>query len=140
MKEARVNPGKWTDWDHAYDAFQKYLDHADRILDIPPEKRSRQWGDAITDHFVINYHRVIGKDEWKELKFTELRKQLNDLRDKYPGLSEAPIIAEDQSIRRKSHVHMECPGCCTRSNPVARPIGWTWLCGWFPRKTRLLRA
>ena len=27
MKEARANPGKWTDWDHAYDALQKYLDH-----------------------------------------------------------------------------------------------------------------
>jgi hypothetical protein len=106
MKEARANPGKWTDWDHAYDAFQKYLDHSDRILDIPPEKRSPQWGDAITDHFVINYHRVIGKDEWKELKFTDLRKQLNDLKEKYPGLSEAPVIAEDPSIRRKSNVHI----------------------------------
>ncbi|HTM50877.1 MAG TPA: PSD1 and planctomycete cytochrome C domain-containing protein [Bryobacteraceae bacterium] len=106
MKEARANPGKWTDWDHAYDAFQKYLDHADRILDVPVEKRSQKWADSITDHFVINYHRVIGKDEWKELKFTELRKKLNELSDQYPALSEAPVISEDPSIVRKSHVHI----------------------------------
>ncbi|MEX2260935.1 MAG: PSD1 and planctomycete cytochrome C domain-containing protein [Bryobacteraceae bacterium] len=106
MKEARANPGRWTDWDHAYDALQKYLDHADRILNLPVEKRSRKWTDAITDHFVINYHRVIGKDEWKELKFTDLRKQLNELKDSYPRLSEAPIIAEDPAIRRKSNIHL----------------------------------
>ncbi|MEO7652754.1 MAG: PSD1 and planctomycete cytochrome C domain-containing protein [Bryobacteraceae bacterium] len=106
MKEARANPGKWTDWDHAYDAFQKYTDHSDRIVDIPMEKRSRKWGDALTDHFVINYHRVIPKDEWKALKFTELRKQLDELKEQYPALSEAPIIAEDPSIRRKTNIHI----------------------------------
>ena len=79
---------------------------SDRIIDIPPEKRSRQWADAMTDHFVINYHRIIPKDEWKALKFTELRKQLDELKDQYPALSHAPIIAEDPSIRRKSNVHM----------------------------------
>lgn len=104
MKEARANPGKWTDWDHAYDAFQKYLDNADRILDVPIEKRSQKWADSITDHFLINYHRVIGKDEWKQLNFAELRKQLSGLRDQNPALSEAPIIAEDPSIRRTSHI------------------------------------
>ena len=41
--------------------FQKYLDNADRILDVPLEKRSQKWADAIVDHFVINYHRVISK-------------------------------------------------------------------------------
>lgn len=106
MKEARANPGKWTDWDHAYDAFQKYLDHADRILDTPVEKRSQKWQDSITDHFVINYHRVIDKEQWKSLKFVELRKKLNELREQYPALSEAPIIAENPASQRISHIHI----------------------------------
>jgi mono/diheme cytochrome c family protein len=106
MKEARANPGKWTDWDHAYDALQKYLDLSDRMIDIPIEKRPRRWADAMTDHFIINYHRVIPKDEWKALKFTELRKQLDELREQYPDLSGAPTIGEDPSIRRKSNVHL----------------------------------
>lgn len=119
MKEARVNPGKWTDWDHAYDAFQKYLDHADRILDIPPDKRSQKWGDAIIDHFVINYHRVISKELWKELKFPDLRKKLNALRDSYPALSEAPIISEIPTIRRTSHIHLR--GDWRRKGPQVEP-------------------
>ena len=119
MKEARANPGKWTDWDHAYDALQKYLDLSDRIIDIPPEKRSRQWGDAMTDHFVLNYHRVIPKDEWKALKFTELRKQMEELKDEYPALSHAPVIGEDPSIRRQSNVHIR--GDWRRKGPEVLP-------------------
>lgn len=119
MKEARANPGKWTDWDHAYDAFQKYLDHADRILDVPPDKRSQKWGDAIIDHFVINYHRVISKELWKELKFPDLRKKLNALRDSYPALSEAPIISELPTIRRTSHIHLR--GDWRRKGPQVEP-------------------
>lgn len=106
MREARANPGKWTDWDHAYDAFQKYLDHADRILDTPLENRSEKSRDAITNHFVINYHRVIEKEQWKALKFVELRKKLQNLRDQYPALSEAPVIAETPGLGRTSHVHI----------------------------------
>jgi hypothetical protein len=104
MKEARANPGKWTDWDHAYDALQKYLDHSDRILDIPQAQRPVKWADAMTDHFVINYHRVIGKEEWKQLKFTDLRTKLNELKDKYPALSEAPVLREYPGILRRSHL------------------------------------
>jgi hypothetical protein len=104
MKEARANPGKWTDWDHAYDALQKYMDHADRILDLRPEQRPRKWADSIEEHFVINYHRVISKEEWKELKFTELRPKLNELKEQYPQLSEAPVIAEHPDVVRKSNV------------------------------------
>ncbi len=102
MKEAREFPGKWTDWDHALDALTKYLDNALRILDTPPAKRTQKQTDAMTDHFVQNYHRVIGKDEWKQLKFTELRKKLRELRGGFPALSEAPVLVEEAP--RRSHV------------------------------------
>ncbi len=42
MKEAAANPGKWTDWDHAFDALQKYLDRSERTLAKPPEERSEK--------------------------------------------------------------------------------------------------
>lgn len=94
MKEARANPGKWTDWDHAFDALTKYLDHSLAILDTPPAQRTQKQADAMTDHFVRNYHRIISKELWKELKFTELRGKLTELRKGLPALSEAPVLAE----------------------------------------------
>ena len=102
MKEARANPGKWTDWDHAFDALTKYMDNAQRILDTPASERSQKQIDAMTDHFIKNYHRVIGKDVWKDLKFTELRKQLMELRSGFPAISEAPVMVEETA--RVSHV------------------------------------
>src|SRR4029077_15628123 len=91
-----------TDWDHAFDALTKYLDNAQRILDTPANERSQKQTDAMTDHFIKNYHRVIGKDVWKDLKFTELRKQLVELRSGFPAISEAPVMVEETA--RVSHV------------------------------------
>ncbi len=104
MRVARENPGKRTDWDHAYDALQKYLDHADEILSLDPAQRSGKQRDALTDHFVINYHRVISKERNKELQYGELRKALAALRTEYPALSEAPVLAERSAERRSTHV------------------------------------
>lgn len=102
MKEARAFPGKWTDWDHALDALTKYLDNAMAILDTDPAKRSPKQTDAMTDHFIKNYHRVISKELWKELQFTEARKKLAELRQGFPALSEAPVIVEEAA--RPSHI------------------------------------
>lgn len=103
MREAAENPGKWTDWDHAFDALQKYLDNGEEILRTPPAKRTVQQADALTDHFVTNYHRVISKDRIKELNFGEVRKQLSELAAAFPALSQAPTIAET-AARRKTHI------------------------------------
>ena len=64
MKEARANPGKWTDWDKAYTVFQvqAHLDDADKILDTEPANRTQEQTDILTDHFVINYFRVNSKE------------------------------------------------------------------------------
>ncbi|HEU0008132.1 MAG TPA: PSD1 and planctomycete cytochrome C domain-containing protein, partial [Terriglobia bacterium] len=105
MLQAAANPGKWTDWDHAYDAFQKYLDAGDKILRTPPSQRTEKQTAALTDHFVENYHRVISKEREKELKFKELLKQLRELEASFPALSEAPAIAEGAAAR-KTHIHI----------------------------------
>ncbi|MFN0105326.1 MAG: PSD1 and planctomycete cytochrome C domain-containing protein [Bryobacteraceae bacterium] len=102
MKEARQFPGRWTDWDHAFDALTKYLDNALRILDTPPAERTQKQTDAMADHFIQNYHRVISKDLWKELKYLDLRKKLRELRSGFPAISEAPVMSEESP--RPSHV------------------------------------
>ena len=105
MKLARANPGKWTDWDHAYDALQKYLDGSDRIVDKDPSDRTRKEVDDLADHFVKNYHRVITKERRKQLDFEGLRKKLIALKDDFPAVSEAQTVAESD-LRRKTHIHI----------------------------------
>ena len=102
MKEARANPGKWTDWDKAYTVFQVqfHLDDADKVLDIDPARRTEQQADLLTDHFVINYYRVITKDTIEQLKFSDLRKQLDELKASMPFLSQAQTLAEDECGER----------------------------------------
>lgn len=118
--EARANPGKWTDRDHAYDAVQKYLDHSDEILNTPPAQRTEKQADSMTDHFVINYHRVISKELWIELKFSELRKKLDALKLEYPALTEAQTITERApSNRRTSFVHNR--GDYRKHGPAVQP-------------------
>ena len=96
MKEARAHPGKWTDWDKAYTVFQVqfHLDDADKVLDTDPAQRTQEQADLLTDHFVINYFRVITKDVIEKLKFSELRKQLDALKSSTPFLSQAQTLAE----------------------------------------------
>ncbi|HYO80558.1 MAG TPA: PSD1 and planctomycete cytochrome C domain-containing protein [Bryobacteraceae bacterium] len=105
MKEAASSPGKWTDWDHAFDALQKYLDNGERILRTPPAERSTRDADSLTDHFVINYHRVISKERIKELNYSAARKELTELAAAFPAISLAPTIASD-TVRRKTHLHV----------------------------------
>jgi hypothetical protein len=105
MKEARANPGKWTDWDKAYTVFQVqfHLDDADKVLDTDPGQRTEEQADLLTDHFVINYYRVISKDTIDQLKFSDLRRRLAELKASIPFLSEAQTLAED-AVRRKTWI------------------------------------
>ena len=95
LLEAAANPGKWTDWDHAYDALQKLVDGADKILQTSPDARTEKQQDALTDHFIAYYHRVISKEMWERMRYKELRQKLSDLAASFPALSEAQTIAEE---------------------------------------------
>ncbi len=68
-----------------------------------PASGRRSERDALTDHFVENYHRVISKEREKELKFKELLKQLRELEASFPALSEAPAIAEGADSSENAH-------------------------------------
>ncbi len=105
MKLARASPGKWNDWDHAYDAFQKYLDRSDKIVDKPPSERTQKEIDALADHFVKNYQRVITKERSEELNFKELREKLTELKNGFAAISEAQTVTESED-NRKTHIHI----------------------------------
>ena len=105
MVEAAENPGKWTDWDHALDALQKYLDNGEGIARKPRSERSDREQLKLEDHFVKNYHRVISKEFWKELDWVSLREKLLRLRAETPDITYARTIADSASSRR-THVHL----------------------------------
>jgi len=104
MKLAAGNPGKWTDWDHAFDAFQKYLDHSYEILLTPVSERTRRDTLALEEHFIHNYHRVITAERREELKFDELEEKLAALDAGFPDLSLAQALVE-RADPRPAHVH-----------------------------------
>lgn len=98
MLETAANPGKRTDWDLAWDCLLKLTeggDDGERILRIPPAKRSEREAEVLTTHFIRNYHFAVGQKRWKELKFNELDKQLKELYASYPQLSMAMAVTED---------------------------------------------
>ena len=105
MVEAADNPGKWTDWDHALDALQKYLDNGEGIVRKERSERSDREQLKLEDHFIKNYHRVISKELWKELDWTALREQLLRMRVETPDLTYARAIV-DSSPARRTHIHL----------------------------------
>ncbi len=99
MIEAAANPGKWLDWDHAFDDLRTDLDQGEKILRTVPEKRTRRQTKLLTDYFVSNYHRVITKERRKELAFDDLRKALRALDESLPRMAEAPVFAHERPDR-----------------------------------------
>ncbi len=105
MVEAAENPGKWTDWDHALDAVQKYMDNGEGIVRKPRRDRTDREQTILEDHFVKNYHRVITKEFWKELEWVGLRKELLRLRAETPDITYARAVA-DASPARPTRIHL----------------------------------
>ncbi len=103
MVEAADNPGKWTDWDHALDALQKYLDNGEGIARKPRSERADREQRKLEDHFIKNYHRVISKDLWKELDWVSLRAELLQLRAETPDITYARTVSDSA---RLTHVHL----------------------------------
>ena len=102
---AADNPGKWTDWDHALDALQKYLDNGEGLVRKPRRDRADREQRKLEDHFIKNYHRVISKDFWKELDWVSLRKELLQLRAETPDITYARTIS-DSDPARLSQIHL----------------------------------
>jgi hypothetical protein len=65
MRETIASPGKWSDWDLAWDCVQKLTEGGDgaKILVIPAGERTKREQDILTDHFVRNYHFAVGPEK-----------------------------------------------------------------------------
>lgn len=103
MLEAAASPGKWLDWDHAFDDLRTSLDAGEKILRTPPAMRTPRQQKMMVDYFLGNYDRVISKERAKELQFDKLRKELQALDKSLPKLTEAMVIREEMP-RRATHV------------------------------------
>ena len=64
---------------------------------------ARRKQDKLTDHFVQYYGIVLQKEQYKELKFSDLVKKLAELDEEYPGLTEAQTFIENPNPP-KAHV------------------------------------
>jgi hypothetical protein len=96
LRQAIAEPGKYTDWDLAWDVVKKLTEGGDgeKILLTPVEKRTPRESEVLTEHFIRNYFFAVGKKKADEAKFEELDKKLKALKASYPQLSQAMTLAE----------------------------------------------
>ena len=127
MRLVGRNPGKWTDWDHARDALEKYFDNGPKIVEKDPSERTRKEQDGLIDHFVKNYHRVITKELQEKLNYKEVFKKLQELKHEYPSLTEAQTISESPE-NRKSHIHIR--GAWNQTGVEVKPAIPAFLGAW----------
>lgn len=93
--EASLHPGIDVPYDVAWDTVGKMLDHGQEILLKDPAQRTQKEQDRLTDHIIHFYMIPAGKERYDALKFKELGEKLDQLSEQFPGLTEAPIIAEN---------------------------------------------
>ena len=93
--EASTHPGINVPYDVAWDTVGKMLDHGQEILMKDPAARTQKEQERLTDHIVRFYPIPEGKERYEALKFKELGEKLDQLSEQFPGLTEAPIIAEN---------------------------------------------
>jgi hypothetical protein len=107
MIEAAANPGKYTDWDLAWDVLLKLCVGGDceAIIRTEPGQRTTRQRDVLTDHFVKNYHFAVGEAKVKEVRFKELEPKLENLKESYPQLTQASTVGESGK-HRKSYIRI----------------------------------
>ncbi len=96
LRQAIAEPGKFTDWDLAWDVVKKLTQGGDgeKILLTPVEKRTQRDSDILTEHFIRNYFFAVGNKKAQEAKFQELETKLTALKAEYPQLSQAMTMTE----------------------------------------------
>ena len=99
------HPGEANNWDVAFDELRTFVDLGETILFTPPAFRSRKWEKRIVDHFVADYHQVVGRKKWEQMGFGKLREKLRELDKSLPPFSEAQAIHVERTPR-KSYVFL----------------------------------
>jgi hypothetical protein len=93
--EAGAHPGVNPSYDNTWMLLAVLLDDGQQILKTPTAQRTPKQKDTLTDFFVERYTEVITKEQYKQLKFDELWKKLQELEQTYPELSQAQTIAHN---------------------------------------------
>ncbi len=120
MLLAAEHPGRWTDWDHAFDALQKTLDNGEAILRKAPEQRTPRERTKLEGHFVENYRRVIPKESAEELDWIGLYNKLGDLRRATPDIAYARTVT-DAAVPRETRIHLR--GLWNETGRLVEPGG-----------------
>ena len=106
LRQTSQNPGKRGDWDIHWLRIQIYVDNGREILlQIPPEKRTWEEAEAVTDFFVKLSAEGIGQKRYSELKLRDAAGKLATLKAKYPQLTQAQAMVE-RTFPVKNHVHL----------------------------------
>ncbi len=132
LHETIASPGKWLDWDLAWDCVQKLTEGGDgaKILQKPADQRTPREQTILTDHFIRNYHFAVGPKVYKEVKFKELDEKLTALKAAYPQLSQAMTIAESS---QPAPTHLRLRGDYKSLGPEVQPAALSVL---PPMKTK----
>lgn len=102
---AADHPGESAEWDVTFDELRTYVNLGEQILRTPPERRTVRHEKALTDFFVREYGRVLSKEEYAELGYADLAKQLRALDESLPpfGEGQAVRVADDPP---ETHVYL----------------------------------
>ena len=91
---AMDNPGENLEWDFSVTSMKAMLDHAERILRTPAERRSAMDADRLTRYFISNPGPMQGRDEEKLKCFRDLRRRLAELDAEAPRLTLSMTLSE----------------------------------------------
>ena len=106
LRYAALHPGEHADWSFAYGEFTHAVDSARKVLFTDPAKRSEVQRLAMTDTFIGECGNLFPKPYCAELNLKELREKLNELNDKYPQVSYAPVLLENDTPPR-TYIHIK---------------------------------
>ncbi|MCC6537958.1 MAG: PSD1 domain-containing protein [Bryobacterales bacterium] len=105
MRDAAARPGIRPQWDVAYDAMTKLVDHGHRILHTPVEQRTAREHESMVDHFTRYANKPLVKNA-DQLKLKELDSKLGALHKQYPYLSTVMTLAEAQAARQPTYLRV----------------------------------
>ncbi len=105
VRDALANPGKRPNWDVSYDAYSKGVDHGRRTLLKKASDRNEREQDSLVDFFVKSSSGALGNEKYDGMKLKELSEKLKKLDQKYPRLSTAMTL-EENNQRSPTHVRI----------------------------------
>jgi len=105
LRYAAEHPGEHDDWTFAYGEYTHMVDNARKVLFLDPAKRSEVQSTALTDYFIRSCRSAMGP-ECDQYKLGEAAPKLNDLKAKFPTVSYAPVLLENDTPP-KTYIHVK---------------------------------